>query len=114
MVIVTSIAAKMIPRYGTYLRINICLCVCAREAVHGLISQANRATKFLQERGPALISELSEQFAGEMVGLIDEYVDRVNSKIRHEVRYYCKNSTYLPVPTYCGSGTIFSNQFRCS
>jgi hypothetical protein len=49
------------------------------------VSQANRATEFIQERGPALISELSQQFAGEMVGLIDEYVDRVNTKIRYEV-----------------------------
>ncbi len=59
--------------------------VCSREAVRGLVSQANRATEFIQERGPALISELSQQFAGEMVGLIDEYVDRVNTKIRYEV-----------------------------
>jgi hypothetical protein len=51
------------------------------------VSQANRATEFIQERGPALISELSQQFAGEMVGLIDEYVDRVNTKIRYEVDY---------------------------
>ncbi len=55
--------------------------------MRGLVSQANRATEFIQERGPALISELSQQFAGEMVGLIDEYVDRVNTKIRYEVGY---------------------------
>jgi hypothetical protein len=68
-----------------------------REAVRGLISQANRATEFLQQRGPALISDLSQQFAGELVGLIDEYVDRVNSKIRYEVRFPV---VFLPtVPT---------------
>lgn len=58
-----------------------------REAVRGLISQANKATEFLQQRGPTLIAELSAQFAAELVGLIDEYVDRVNSKIRYEVGF---------------------------
>ena len=62
----------------------VCSHVC-REAVCGLISQANKATEFLQQRGPTLIAELSAQFAAELVGLIDEYVDRVNSKIRYEV-----------------------------
>ena len=52
-----------------------------------MINQANNATTYLRTKGPTLISDLSDQFAGEIVGLVDEYADRVSSKIQHEVGY---------------------------
>ncbi len=73
------------------------------------MSQANRATEFIQERGPALISELSQQFAGEMVGLIDEYVDRVNTKIRYEVGYTYTIQSFFRTPYIQRSLTNIGN-----
>jgi len=58
-----------------------------REAIMALIKQANGATNYLQTKGPFLIGELSEQFSGEVLDLVDEYSDRVHTKILHEVGY---------------------------
>jgi len=66
-----------------------------REAVRSLINQANSATDYLQTKGSSLVSDLSTQFAGEIVGLVDEYADRVNNKIQHEVGYCAPLSTSL-------------------
>jgi len=42
-----------------------------RDAIKNLISQANRATEYLQKKGPELISDLTESYVSEMVNLID-------------------------------------------
>lgn len=66
-----------------------------RVAVTGLINQANFASEYLQKNGPTLVTDLTGQFATEIVGLIDQYSARVNHKINHEVGYCAPLSTSL-------------------
>jgi len=56
-----------------------------REAVRALINQANSATRYLQREGPSLVTDLTAQFAGEIVELIDTYANRVNHSIQNQV-----------------------------
>jgi len=58
-----------------------------RDAIKNLISQANRATEYLQSKGPELISDLTESYVSEMVNLIDDYVERVVDKSKYEVGF---------------------------
>ncbi|XP_023348230.1 prominin-like protein [Eurytemora carolleeae] len=53
------------------------------------------ASSYLREKGPTLVTELTTQFAGEIIGLIDQYATRVNSKIKQEVGFCAPLSTSL-------------------
>jgi len=64
-----------------------------REAINSLLSQATRATEMIQNDGPELIADLTDQYVSETVELIDEYVVRVVDKIQHEVGYCAPLST---------------------
>jgi prominin 1 len=66
-----------------------------RVAITGLIDQANSASSYLRSNGPNLVTDLTTQFAGEIVGLIDQYATRVNMKIKHEVGFCAPLSTSL-------------------
>ena len=67
------------------------------------------ATDYLQREGPVLVTDLTAQFAGEMVGLIDNYAARVNHSINHQVGCHisgCTNvHTYIR-DEYVGAGKI--------
>ena len=43
------------------------------------------ATRYLQREGPSLVTDLTAQFAGEIVELIDTYANRVNHSIQNQV-----------------------------
>ena len=49
------------------------------------------ASIYLREKGPTLVTELTTQFAGEIIGLIDQYATRVNSKIKQEVSIFWRS-----------------------
>lgn len=64
-----------------------------REAINSLLSQATRATETIQNEGPMLIAELTDQYVSETVDIIDQYVERVVAKIQTEVGYCSPLST---------------------
>ena len=48
-----------------------------REALRELIRQATKATRFLREEGPELITKLTDRYVNETMGMIDSYFERV-------------------------------------
>lgn len=64
-----------------------------RDAINSLLSQATRATEMIQTEGPELIASLTDQYVSETVDIIDEYVERVVTKIQGEVGYCAPLST---------------------
>jgi len=64
-----------------------------RDAINSLLSQATRATEMIQTEGPELIASLTDQYVSETVDIIDEYVERVVTKIEGEVGYCAPLST---------------------
>ena len=64
-----------------------------RDAINSLLSQATRATEMIQTEGPQLIASLTDQYVSETVDIIDEYVERVVTKIQTEVGHCAPLST---------------------